>query len=144
MISGAIYDWRHSYDDVFYILGVLYAIDAGIFGLIAWMSRRRASFGGSLRQNYDEIGGQNTTQTFKITGMRSVSKSSLANGDAGDLGQGHMTGRSEGAPLSPDSYAPQYSSMAKDPDSHPLAQPPQFTGGQGYGGYPPMGPIHNP
>ena len=136
-VVGAIYDMRKSYDDVFYVVGCLYLIDAFLFGSIVYLQRRRQQFGG-LRPDYNEIAGvvgHGTTQTFKITGNRSFSKGSLgdlANGEAGD---GHKTGSGrEGAPISPDPFAqqppPGYNSFCKGEPTHPLA--PTFQSSQNY------------
>ena len=116
---------RKSYDDVFYVVGCLYLIDAFLFGSIVYLQRRRQQFGG-LRPDYNEIAGvvgHGTTQTFKITGNRSFSKGSLGDLANGETGDGHMTGSGrEGAPISPDPFAPPaYNSFSKGEPTHPLA-----------------------
>ena len=136
-VSGAIYDLRKSYDDVFYVVGCLYLADTVLFGSIVYLQKRRAQFGG-LHPDYNEIGGvvgQGTTQTFKITGNRSLSKGSLGDlAAAGEPGDGHVTGSGhhEGAPLSPvDHYAapPAYNTYNTQP-THPLA--PNYHSSQNY------------
>ena len=79
--AGAIYDYRKSYDDVFYVVGALYVLDAIIFGLIPWMDTYRAKMG-IKTGSYDEIHGavDQHTETYRIT-KRSLSKSSLVNGE---------------------------------------------------------------
>ena len=133
-ISGAIYDMHKSYDDVFYVVGCLYLIDAFLFGSIVYLQRRRQQFGG-LRPDYNEIAGvvgHGTTQTFKITGNRSFSKGSLGDLANGETGDGHMTGSGrEGAPISPDPFAPPaYNSFSKGEPTHPLD--PTFQSSQNY------------
>ena len=109
---------------MFYVVGCLYLVDSVMFSSIVYLQKRRAHFGG-LHPDYNEIAGvvgHGTTQTVKITGNRSLSKGSLgdlANGEAGD---GHMTGSGrEGAPLSPDPYAPAAYNSIKGEPTHPLA-----------------------
>lgn len=133
LFSGAIYDLRQSYDDVFYVVGCLYAIDAVIFAGIVYLQQRREKYGGLYPADYDEIAG-NTTQTFKIHGMHSMSKGSLANGEPGPLEGGMKP--ADGGIMSPDPYAPpsypppSYNSMNNKGDTHPLA--PQFHSSQNY------------
>ncbi|ELT90070.1 hypothetical protein CAPTEDRAFT_218721 [Capitella teleta] len=82
--SGAIFDIRKSYDDVFFVVGALYMINTFIFALIpyfGWRRRRKQQ----ESESYTEIHGMvatNYRETYKISSMRSLSKGSLANGDA--------------------------------------------------------------
>ncbi len=131
---------RKSYDDVFYVVGCLYLADCALFGGIVYLQRRREQFGG-LHPDYNEIAGVvgghgTTTQTFKITGNRSLSKGSLgdlANGEAapGGDGGGYMTGGAkEGAPISPDPFAHAGYNTYKGEPTHPLA--PSYHSSQNY------------
>ena len=71
---GAVYDLRHSYDDVFYVVGVLYVIDAFVFGAIPIIKRYRSHV---EKLNYTDIdSSEYHRQTFRISKM-SVSQSSL-------------------------------------------------------------------
>ena len=78
-ISGFIYDFRKSYDDVFYVVGCLYIIDTVVFALIPILKKRRER---RERTECNEFSGIiSNKQTFRISTKRSVSKSSLANED---------------------------------------------------------------
>ena len=78
-----IYDWRRSYDDVFYVVGVLYVIDAFIFAAIPFLDRYQERHGLGIFAEKDANGGQYTQQTFRIT-KGSLSTSSLVHGDQAD------------------------------------------------------------
>jgi len=95
--SGAIYDYRKSYDDVFYVVGALYVIDVVIFAAIPFVKRRRERM--EAKTDYNEITGiVGDKQTFKITN-RSVSKGSLANEDnnGGVVGEYGTTAKTDQA-----------------------------------------------
>ena len=51
LFPGAIYDLRKSYDDVFYVVGCLYLIDALLFASIVYLQKRRAQYGGTYGYN---------------------------------------------------------------------------------------------
>ena len=81
LFPGAIYDFRKSYDDVFYVVGVLYLIDAAFFAAIPFIKNRRLA----REREANELTGivsEEHKQTFRIT-KRSISKNSLGDGDAG-------------------------------------------------------------
>jgi len=82
--SGFIYDFRKSYDDVFYVVGVLYFLDVFIFAGIpgmAWWRKKHAQQT-AYTDALNSQNGQNETQTYRIRG--SGSQSSLVNGDQPD------------------------------------------------------------
>ena len=114
-VLGVIYDFRKSYDDVFYTVGFLFFIDTLLFLGIPLMQLRREKMEKS-RLDYSEIqgyAGQQHTQTFRIT-KRSISKSSLANGDADG---GVITDYGTTAPVEPPEKQP--------PPAPPAATRPQ-------------------
>lgn len=73
---GFIYDFRKSYDDVFWVVGGVYVIDVVLFASIPWIKWRRERNEAS-KLDYNEIAGVvgQHRQTFKIG--KSHSKSSL-------------------------------------------------------------------
>ncbi len=80
LISGFIFDFRESYDDVFVTIGCVYILDTFLFAMIAYLQHKRARQAKQL--DYNEISGiVGSKQTFKISTKRSVSKSSLVNED---------------------------------------------------------------
>jgi hypothetical protein len=110
-IAGAIYDIRQLYDDVFYVVGALYVLDAIIFACIPALDWWRRYTG---QTTYDDIAGLGTasagqqTHTVKVP-QRSVSRGSLANEAdgviAGDAANGTSSYGSVGAQ---NGYAPTY------------------------------------
>lgn len=80
--SGAIYDFRKSYDDVFYVVGVLYLIDAAFFAGVPFLKNRRLARERMESNEFTGIVGEQHKQTFRIT-KRSISKSSLVDGEPG-------------------------------------------------------------
>ena len=120
-LSGAIYDYRKSYDDVFYVVGALYVIDAVIFASIPFVDKYRKRSG---KLNYADIPGgvgqQNETQTFRIT--KSVSKSSLVNGDAdGNVAvDGYGTGSSADRARSVPPQRPPQPQLRRPTEDSPL------------------------
>ncbi|XP_023931913.1 monocarboxylate transporter 13-like [Lingula anatina] len=72
--SGLIYDLRHSYDDVFYVNGGIFAVDLFVFGAIAALQKYRQYKG---QFEYEEIDGDamtSSTSDYERT-FRSVKKS---------------------------------------------------------------------
>jgi hypothetical protein len=68
---------------VFYVVGALYFLNTVIFALIPFFDWRRKKKAES--EPYAELHGMvatNYRETYKISGMRSLSRGSLANGDA--------------------------------------------------------------
>lgn len=82
LFSGAVYDFRKQYDDVFYVIGCIYVVDAILFALIPILQNRRRRRNAAMG-NFNEftgIIGTEHKQTFKIP-QRSVSITSLKESD---------------------------------------------------------------
>lgn len=78
MLTGVVYDIRNTYNDVFFVVGGIYFIDAAIFAAIPLIKHRR-----SLRQAalYDDCADATKFSTFKVNFRNVASESSLANGE---------------------------------------------------------------
>ena len=78
LFTGAVYDYRKQYDDVFYVIGVIYVIDALLFScipLIQYLRGKKSNHFGNCNEFTGIISIENK-QTFKVP-QRSVSNSSL-------------------------------------------------------------------
>ncbi|XP_064626333.1 monocarboxylate transporter 5-like [Lineus longissimus] len=62
LFSGMVYDLRHNYDDVFYVSGGVYAIDAVLFCAIPIVRRFRS---GKAVSEYDELDGSVEQNNFQ-------------------------------------------------------------------------------
>ena len=69
-----MYDLRHSYDDVFYVVGVLYVLDTFVFSAIPIIKHYRTF---KEKRNYTDMdSSEYQRQTFRIT-KQSLSQTSL-------------------------------------------------------------------
>lgn len=98
MLTGAVYDIRNTYNDVFFVVGGIYIIDAAIFAAIPLIKYRR-----SLRQaaSYDDCADATKFSTFKVNFRNVASGSSLANGEGSVSEYGTVSSNAEsnsGAP----------------------------------------------
>lgn len=79
LFAGTIYDFRKNYDDVFYVTGAVYILDAIMFAsipLVGYYRRKHAP-----ASDYNEIQGLDYSKTtLKITN-RELSKNSLVGED---------------------------------------------------------------
>ena len=100
-VLGAVYDLRHSYDDVFYVVGVLYVIDAFVFGAIPMVKRYRSYID---KKNYADIdSSEYHRQTFRIS-KQSLSQSSLVKDGVAEYGTTATTETGPKPEVEKDSY----------------------------------------
>ncbi len=132
--TGAIYDLRKSYDDVFYVVGAIYVVDAFIFAGIPLMDKYREARGlkpgPSPYEDIDAAAIGEHTQTFRIT-KRSLSKSSLVNGEAEGVNAYGTTGTTQPPPKPPPPDFSRQESFGNGgirPSSNPFRQESGTTG----------------
>ena len=154
LITGAVYDIREKYDDVFYVVGALYMVDAIIFAAIPGLEWWRRYTGQST---YDDIAGMGAgagqTHTVKVP-QRSISKNSLANetegvieyGATADTKLNNMSTGGYGGGGGQNGFAPSYNSNisnnwgpgggggSQNPHNPFKSQQQQQQGGMGDGG----------
>lgn len=85
LCSGAVFDLHESYTEVFFVVGCVYIVDTVIFAAIPLIQSRRESQRKSS-SSFDDLKGGTRFETFRISAKRSISKSSLANGELQEAG----------------------------------------------------------